>query len=109
MFHLTSLSAGAVLCLSLAGALQGEIIALLVVAISANKLEGMAVTKLSSLIMLGALAPCFMPAPYCFGLSFLPSFWMGKAMLESRLLCFLPSCVVAGGWIAALWRRARRD
>lgn len=73
-FHLSPLSAGAVLCLSLAGVLQGTVIALLVVTLSANKLEGMAVTKLSSLILLGAFVPCFVPAPLCFGLSFLPPF-----------------------------------
>ena len=84
------------------------IVALLVIALSANKLEGMAVTKLSSLIILGAVVPWFVPAPLCFGLSFLPSFWMGKAMLESRLTYFLPSYSVAGGWIAALWRRTQR-
>lgn len=106
VFHLSPLSFGAVLCLSLTGALQDMIVALLVVALSANKLEGMAVTKLSSLILLGALGPCFIPAPLCFGLSFLPSFWMGKAMLESRLLYFLPAMAAASGWIAALWRRA---
>ena len=106
VFHLSPMSAGAVLCLSLAGALQGVIVALLVVALSANKLEGMAVTKLSSLILLGALVPCIVPVPLCFGLSFLPSFWMGQAILESRLLYFLPAVAEAGVWIAFLWRRA---
>lgn len=108
VFHLSALLAGAVLCLSLTGALQGVIVALLVVALSANKLEGMAVTKLSSLIILGAVVPWFVPAPLCFGLFFLPSFWMGKAMLESRLTYFLPSFAAAVGWIAALWRRIQR-
>lgn len=108
VFHLSPMSAGAVLCLSLTVALQGVIVALLVVALSANKLEGMAVTKLSSLIILGAVLPWFVPAPLCFGLSFLPSFWMGKAMLESRLTYFLPSFAAEIGWIAALWRRTQR-
>ena len=90
VFHLSALLAGAVLCLSLTGALQGVIVALLVVALSANKLEGMAVTKLSSLIILGAVVPWFVPAPLCFGLFFLPSF------------------AAAVGWIAALWRRIQR-
>lgn len=108
VFHLAPLSAAEILFLSLAGTLQGIIIALLVVTISSNKLEGMAVTKLSSLMMLGAVVPCFVPAPFSFGFSFLPSFWMGKAMMERRLLALLPSFAAGGCWIAALWARSGR-
>ena len=106
VFHLTPLSAGAILCLSLAGTLQGMIIGLLIVTVSSNKLEGMAVTKLSSLMILGALIPDFVPAPFSFGFSFLPSFWMGKAMAERSFLYLLPSVAAAGAWIVALWMRS---
>ena len=94
--------------LSLGGTLQGIIIALLIVTVSSNKLEGMAVTKLSSLIILGAVIPYFVPAPFCFGFCFLPSFWMGKAMVERSLIYLLPSIVAAGVWIAVLWMRSRK-
>ena len=106
VFHLRPLSAGAILLLSLAGTLQGIIIGLLIVTVSSNKLEGMAVTKLSSLMMLGAVIPYFVPAPFCFGFSFLPSFWMGKAMMERTLLYLLPSIAAAGLWVSALWIRS---
>lgn len=106
VFHLSPLSAGAILLLSLAGSLQGMIIALLIVTVSSNKLEGMAVTKLSSLMMLGAVIPYFVPAPFSFVFSFLPSFWMGKAMMENCLLYLLPSIAAAGCWIAVLWGRS---
>ena len=81
----------------LAGALQGIVVALMIVAFAANKLEGMAAAKLSSLLMLGAAAPFF-----------LPSFWMGKAILEERMAQLLPCFATAAGWIAMLLRRARR-
>ena len=106
VFHLSPLSAGVGLLLSLAGSLQGVIIGLLIVMISSNKLEGMAVTKLSSLMMLGAVIPWFVPAPFSFGFSFLPSFWMGKAMTEGSLLDLLPSIAAGGCWITVLWGRA---
>lgn len=106
VFHLSPLSAGAILLLSLAGSLQGMIIALLIVTVSSNKLEGMAVTKLSSLMTLGAVIPYFVPAPFSFGFSFLPSFWMGKAMMERSLIYLLPSIAAAGCWIAVLWGRS---
>ena len=105
-FHLTPLSAAAILLLSLAGTLQGVIIALLIVTLSSNKLEGMAVTKLSSLMILGAVIPYFVPAPFSFGFTFLPSFWMGKAMMERSLLDLLPSIAAAGFWITFLWERS---
>ena len=105
VFHLSPLPAGVGLLLSLAGSLQGVIIGLLIVTISSNKLEGMAVTKLSSLMMLGAVIPYFVPAPFSFGFSFLPSFWMGKAMVEGSLLYLLLSIAAAGSWIAVLWNR----
>ena len=106
VFHLRPLSAGAILLLPLTGSLQGVIIGLLIVTVSSNKLEGMAVTKLSSLMMLGAVIPYFVPAPFCFGFSFLPSFWMGKAMMERTLLYLLPSIAAAGLWVSALWIRS---
>lgn len=108
VFHLTPLPAGTTLLLSLAGTLQGVIIGLLIVKISSNKLEGMAVTKLSSLMILGAVIPWFVPEPFSYAFSFLPSFWMGKAMMEGSLLYLLPSIAAAGLWIAALWMRICR-
>lgn len=105
VFHLTPLTAGAILLMSFVGTMQGIIIALLIVTISSNKLEGMAVTKLASLMMLGAAIPYFIPAPFSFACSFLPSFWMGKAMVEHCLLYLLPSLAVEGGWIVVLWNQ----
>lgn len=103
VFRLTDLSAGATLFLSLAGTLQGVIIALLIVTISTNKLEGMAVTKLSSLMILGAAIPYFVPSPYYFGFAFLPSFWMGKAMIDGEITSLLSSVGIAGAEAAGLW------
>ena len=48
VFRLTALSVGTVFLLSLTGTLQGIIVELLIVTLSSNKLEGMAVTKLST-------------------------------------------------------------
>ena len=80
-------------------------IVLLIMTLSSNKLEGMAVTKLSSLIMLGAAALYFLPSPLCYCLSFLPSFWVGKGITEQELTALLPSLAAAGCWIIGLLRR----
>lgn len=104
VFRLAALSMWSIILLSLTGSLQGIIIALLIVALSSNKLEGMAITKLSSLMMLGAVTPYFVPAPVCFWFSFLPSFWVGMAVYETNLVYILPSVLVAGIWILAFRR-----
>ena len=104
VFRLAALSMWSIILLSLTGSLQGIFIALLIVALSSNKLEGMAITKLSSLMMLGAVTPYFVPAPVCFWFSFLPSFWVGMAVYESNLVYMLPSVLIAGFLIWALRR-----
>ena len=106
LFHLTPLSFGMNIFLSLAGTLQGINIALMILVISSNKLEGMAVTKLSALIIFGAVVPYFVPAPFCFGFSFLPSFWMGKAVCETNIIYMLLSISAGGFWATILWKTA---
>lgn len=102
VFRLTDLSVAEMFFLALTGTLQGIIIDLLIVTLSSNKLEGMAVTKLSALMILGAALPYFVPMPVGFILAFLPSFWVGLAIHRGALVYMLPSICVAGIWILVL-------
>lgn len=104
VFRLSALSAAGIVLLALTGTLQGIIIALLIVALSSNKLEGMAITKLSTLMIMGAVVPYFVPKPLCYCLSILPSFWIGKAVLESALIYMMMAALIAGIWILVLLR-----
>ena len=105
IFGLSKLSAVDILLLSLTGTLQGIVITLLVVSLSTNKLEGMALTKMSSLIMLGAIAPYFISRPYGYLLSFMPSFWTGMMITENCPIFVLPAIIVSAVWIYILWKR----
>lgn len=105
LFHLTALSAVMILFLATVGALQGMIIALLIVTLSANKLEGMAVTKISTLTILGAMIPYVMPGSIQYIVSFLPSFWAGKAVYEKQLFYMIPAVFWAGAWISFLIKK----
>ena len=105
VFGLTTPSAAQILLLSLTGTLQGITIALLVVTLSSNKLEGMAITKLSSLIIFGAVVPYFVPTPFSFFAFFLPSFWIGKAIIENNMIFMLLSIIAAGCWIMILQKK----
>jgi fluoroquinolone transport system permease protein len=105
IFCISSLSAFEVFSLALGGTLQAIIISMLVVALSSNKLEGMALTKITSLLMLGAVVPYVMPKSYGYLLAFMPSFWTGLQITEKQPL-FLPAAVaVSGVWIFILKRK----
>lgn len=108
LFQLTARSPAAVLLFAAGGTLQGVITSLLILAFSSNKLEGMAMAKLSTLTVFGAAGPF---APFFTGglqyiLSPLPSFWLGKAVCENRLLYLLPAFILFALWICALLPRA---
>lgn len=95
--------------ISITGVLQGVIISLLIVSLSTNKLEGMAVAKISALTILGALVPYFIPAPIQYALSFLPSFWVGKAMIGCKPIYMLTAVLLALLWIVLLLRKYKRQ
>jgi len=105
IFNLSNLSFATIIMLSLSGALQGLISTLLVVALSSNKLEGLAVTKMSSLIMLGVFAPYFINSNAQYMLSFLPSYWIAKGVYDGRLIYIAVSFAVSAVWIAFLEKR----
>lgn len=101
-FKLTDLSIMMILLLTVTGAIQGVIIALLIVTLSTNKLEGMAVTKLSMLTLLGAIAPYFVRNDIQYVLSPLPTFWTGKAVCEMQPTYMLLSILVSLIWVGFL-------
>ena len=104
IFRLTNLSLPEIILLALVGTLQGIIITLLVFKLSSNKLEGMAITKLSSLLIMGCLAPYFVPTPLRYIFVSLPSYWTGAALTNSNALLMLPGAVIAGFWILILYK-----
>lgn len=108
VFKLTPLSSITILLLAAGGTLQGMIVALLVLTFSSNKLEGMAVTKLSTLTVFGAVIPFFIKSDIQYVISPLPSFWIGKAILENIPLYMLPAFVLSAMWICFLFKRYLR-
>ncbi len=108
VFKLTDLSPLTILLLAAGGTLQGMIVALLVLTISSNKLEGMAVTKLSTLTVFGAAIPFFIHSDIQYVLALLPSFWIGKAILEDIMFYMFPAFVLSAMWICFLWKGYRR-
>lgn len=105
VFKLTALSPLTILLLAAGGTMQGMIVALLILTVSSNKLEGMAVAKLSTLTILGTVIPFFIKSDIQYVVSALPSFWIGKALLENIPLYMLPAFVLSAIWIWVLFKR----
>lgn len=99
VFKLSGSGVLSIVCLAGGGALQGLILALLITAFSSNKLEGMAVTKLSSLLVMGAAVPYFFNGDVQYFFSLLPSFWMGKLAYHGEPLYIFPMTAVSALWI----------
>ena len=105
VFKLTSLSMINIVLLAAGGTLQGIIISLLILTLSSNKLEGMAVSKLSTLMIVGAAIPFFIKNRVQYALSLLPSFWIGKAICENVSLYMVPAFVLLDTWLWFLLKR----
>ena len=108
LFSLEKLSIGMTICLALLGSVQAIIVSLMIITLSSNKLEGMAVTKLAALTLLGIPAPFFIDSYYQFLVGFLPSFWVAKAMQNEAVLYFSIGLMVALVWYYFLTKRLFR-
>ena len=109
VFMLTELSVWKIIFLSVSGSIQGIIIALMIVTFSSNKLEGMAVTKLSTLMVFGFIVPYFIAGNVQYILMALPSFWVGKVIYNGNAVFILPAIVVSFVWIYFLLKKVQTD
>lgn len=80
-------------------------VALLLFSFSHNRVEGMAVAKLSGLLMLGLPIPFFLFSNVQYLFSFLPSFWIAKLCIEQNGLFLLPALLISFVWIWLLYKK----
>lgn len=97
-FHIGSMNISTLLEISLLGTLLGMIVALMIVSLSSNKLEGMAVTKMSSLLTLGIFPPFFINGNSEYLFVVLPSYWLAKCVQSGHVLVFM-----SGLFSSCLW------
>lgn len=105
LFQLSNVNILMFICIALAGTVQGVIIALLIVTLSTNKVEGMAVGKMATFFTVGVLAPYFITGKIQYILSILPSYWMAKAIQSNNYLALLISILLGGLWITLLSKK----
>jgi fluoroquinolone transport system permease protein len=111
-FSLTKISVFLGMMLSVIATLYAIATTLVVVSVANNKVEGLAVTKLTGISFLGILAPTFVKGKVQYIFSVLPSFWIGKVALSKDAITLL-LFTVAGIccsliWIAVFYTRFKR-
>lgn len=82
VFRLSDLPFARVLLLSLCSGALGVTVALMIPSLAKNRVEGMAVSKLAGLVMLGIPAALLLPAPLKYVGGILPSFWMTELVFD---------------------------
>lgn len=107
-FSLTSWTLWRMLLISLLTSLFSIPLALLLVAFSHNRVEGMALAKLSGLVMLGLPVPFFLFSGIQYLFSPLPSFWIAKLCVDQNYFFLFPALICTLLWIWVLYRRFER-
>lgn len=104
-FSLTGWSFGMLLLTCSLTGILSIAIALLLFSFSHNRVEGMAMAKLSGLLMLGLPVPFFLLSDVQYLFSLLPSFWIAKFVMEKTILFLLPAMLTVFTWIGLLYKK----
>ncbi|MBE0601050.1 MAG: hypothetical protein IH607_04630 [Firmicutes bacterium] len=97
-----------ILLLSLLSVLLCVPVAMLVVTYSHNRVEGMALAKLSGLLLFGLPVPFFLTSGLQYLFGWLPSYWIAKLFLSQNHLAILPAVLLSALWIWLQYRRFER-
>lgn len=108
LFSLTDISLVYIVLLSMLGSVLSIAVSLLLVSFSHNRVEGMALSKLSGIILLGLPVPFFIFSGVQYLFSALPSFWIGKMLRDGNIFLLFPALLTSVLWIAVLYRRFKQ-
>ncbi len=103
-FSLTNCTFPIILSLSIFGALHALLVALMIVALSSNKVEGMAIGKLTLLISLGLFVPYFISGWVSYLFALLPSFWAAKFVAEGQYVYLFLSLMINSIYVLLLFQ-----
>ena len=107
-FSLTVWPLGLLLPVCLLTSLTSVAVALLLFAFSHNRVEGMAVGKLSGLLMVGLPVPFFLKTDMQYLFSPIPSFWIAKLCMAQNAAFLLPALLCLLVWGGLLYRKFMR-
>jgi len=107
-FALTIWSFGMLLITCMLTSLVSIAGSLFIFSFSHNRVEGMAMAKLSGLLMLGLPIPFFLQSKVQYLLAPLPSFWIAKLCMEKYFILLLPALISSLIWIYLLYWKFNR-
>lgn len=107
-FSLTAWTFGLALVTACLTGILSIVISLLIFSFSHNRVEGMAVAKLSGLMMAGLPIPFLVRSEVQYLFAPLPSFWTAKMCLENNGLLLAPALLSSLLWIGLLYRRFKQ-
>lgn len=102
LFRLTQITMLLGVTLAFISTLYALSTTLIVVSKANNKVEGLALTKLTGINFLGVLVPYFIKGNIQYIFAVFPSFWLAKASLAIGSSSFLPS-VLLGTIFSVIW------
>jgi fluoroquinolone transport system permease protein len=105
IFSITKLGNIEIFLMALFQASQGIVIALIMTDISSNRVEGMAIGKLSSIIAIGMFIPFAIKSKIQYIGGILPGFWYGKYIQDGSWTYLVLSFIIIACWISILVTR----
>lgn len=90
--------------ISILATILSVVAAMIILAYAGNKVEGMALAKVSALVMVGLIIPFIITDSAQYVFSFLPSFWIAKFLISNNYWFILPAILLSGGMIYLLYR-----
>ncbi|NBG88666.1 hypothetical protein [Isachenkonia alkalipeptolytica] len=104
LFAFTVYSPLEIITASVIATLQGGIMSMFLVTVAGNKVEGLALAKLTNIFVMGFIVPWVIASPIRYLFGFLPGFWLGEILSSPGTEASLTILHGLGGLlIAALW------
>ncbi|WYJ90554.1 fluoroquinolone transport system permease [Enterococcus sp. 9E7_DIV0242] len=108
LFRHTLFDGFALFLLVFIGVAQGLLSALMIVTLSSNKVEGLAMGKMTSLLSIGLFIPYFVPTigKYLFAIT--PAFWIAESFHKEKLSYLFLAVIIVLVWGFLLFRRFQK-
>lgn len=108
LFSISEMKIPQMVSLSIGGCLLAIVTALIVLSFANNKMEGLALVKLSSIVILGIPISYFVTGPIKYLFGFLPSFWMAELCRTGKDICVIPMVGTGIFLIAVLYAKFKK-
>lgn len=105
VYSLTTILLSETIILSIISTMLGYIMCMIVISMSSNKVEGLAVMKLSGLLLMGIPVPFFITSDIQYIASFLPSLWLSKYAVEDNNIHLALYFLVSAMWVLVFTKK----